>query len=384
MDEATRAAVTSAAVKAAQAVGYVGAGTVEFIADASQGLKPDRIWFMEMNTRLQVEHPVTEMVTGLDLVEWQLRVAAGEPLPLAQEEIGLMGHAVEARLYAENTAGGQFLPSTGVLEHFRLPDNIRADAGVEEGGEVTPFYDPMIAKLIVHAPTREQALAELAEACDAVEVFPVKTNAGFLARCLEAPDFIAGDVDTGFIERNLAELTAPAEPSSAALSAAASAALIAGEDGLHEEPPTPWRALAGFRLNAPPATSVRLFHQGKAVMAEAIESAAPRSVLLTEDGDIVVFEAGDTFAFAAHPPGADAIDAASDGQVRSPMPGKVTQLSVKAGDAVVKGQPLVTLEAMKMEHTLTAPFAGIVMEVPVHLGTQVSDGACLIVIAKEA
>jgi acetyl/propionyl-CoA carboxylase alpha subunit len=378
MDDATRAAVTSAAVKAAQAVGYVGAGTVEFIADASQGLKPDRIWFMEMNTRLQVEHPVTEMVTGLDLVEWQFRVAAGEPLPLAQDQIGLMGHAVEARLYAENTAGGQFLPSTGTLEHFRLPSNIRADAGVEEGGEVTPFYDPMIAKLIAHAPSREAALAELAEACDAVEVFPVKTNAGFLARCLEAPAFIAGDLDTGFIERNLAELTAPSEPSPAALSAAASAALIAEEDGLHEEAPTPWRALAGFRLNAPPATSVRLFHQGKAVMAESVETAAPRSVLLTEDGDIVVFEAGDTFTFKFYPPAAEGVDAASDGQIRSPMPGKVTQFSVKAGDPVIKGQPLVTLEAMKMEHALAAPFDGTVETLSVALGDQVSEGATLI------
>ncbi len=384
MDEATREAVTSAAVKAAQAVGYIGAGTVEFIADASQGLRPDRIWFMEMNTRLQVEHPVTEMVTGLDLVEWQFRVAAGEPLPLVQDQIGLTGHAVEARLYAENTAGGAFLPSTGLLEHFRLPDNIRADAGVEEGGEVTPFYDPMIAKLIAHAPNREQALAELAEACDAVEVFPVKTNAGFLARCLEAPAFIAGDLDTGFIERNLEELTAEAEPSPAALSAAATAALIADDSGIFEDAPTPWRALAGFRLNAQPSTSVRLFHRGKAVMAEAIESAAPRSVLLTQDGDIVVFEAGDTFSFAAHPPGADSVDAASDGGIRSPMPGKVTQLSVKAGDAVVKGQPLVTLEAMKMEHALTAPFDGTVETLSVALGDQVSEGAVLIKLAVVA
>jgi acetyl/propionyl-CoA carboxylase alpha subunit len=242
----------------------------------------------------------------------------------------------------------------------------------------------MIAKLIVHAPTREQALAELAEACDAVEVFPVKTNAGFLARCLEAPDFIAGDVDTGFIERNFAELTAPAEPSPAALSAAATAALIADEDGLSEEAPTPWRALAGFRLNAPPATSVRLFHQGKAVMAEAIEAAAARAVLLTQDGDIVVFEAGDTFTFCAHPPAADGVDAASDGQVRSPMPGKVTQLSVKAGDAVVKGQPLVTLEAMKMEHALAAPFDGTVETLSVALGDQVSEGATLIKLAAAA
>ncbi|MDB5423855.1 MAG: bccA [Phenylobacterium sp.] len=378
MDAATREAVTSAAVKAAQAVGYVGAGTVEFIADASQGLRPDRIWFMEMNTRLQVEHPVTEMVTGLDLVEWQLRVAAGEPLPLAQEQIGLTGHAVEARLYAENTAGGQFLPSIGTLEHFRLPPTVRVDAGVEEGGEVTPFYDPMIAKLIAHAPTREAALAELAEACDGVEVFPVKTNAGFLARCLEAPAFIAGDLDTGFIERNLDELTAQAEPSPAALSAAATAALIADESGLTEAAPSPWRELAGFRLNAPPEMSVRLFHHGKPVMALASETATPRSVLLTEDGDIVVFEAGDAFTFAFHPPGADAIDAASDGQIRSPMPGKVTQLSVKPGDVVVKGQALVTLEAMKMEHALAAPFDGTVEALSVALGDQVSEGATLI------
>ena len=185
MDAATRKAVTDAAVKAAKAVNYVGAGTVEFIADASQGLRPDRhLVHARMNTRLQVEHPVTEMVTGLDLVEWQLRVAAGEPLPLKQKDIGLTGHAVEARLYAESPANG-FLPSTGVLEHFQLPPTVRADAGVEEGGEVTPFYDPMIAKLIAHGETREAALAELAEACDAVEVWPVKTNAGFLARCLE-------------------------------------------------------------------------------------------------------------------------------------------------------------------------------------------------------
>src|SRR5438067_9826643 len=220
MDAETREAVCGAAVKAAQAVKYEGAGTIEFIADASDGLKPDRIWFMEMNTRLQVEHPVTEEITGLDLVEWQLLVAAGEPLPLKQKDIGLTGHAVEARLYAESPSNG-FLPSTGVLEHFELPPTVRADAGVEAGGEVTPFYDPMIAKLIAHAPTREAALAELAEACDGVEVWPVKTNAGFLARCLEAPDFIAGDVDTGFIGRNLEVLTAPAPPSPAALACAA-------------------------------------------------------------------------------------------------------------------------------------------------------------------
>jgi acetyl/propionyl-CoA carboxylase alpha subunit len=380
MDEATRAAVTSAAVKAAQAVGYVGAGTVEFIADASEGLRADRIWFMEMNTRLQVEHPVTEMVTGLDLVEWQLRVAAGEPLPLAQDQITLTGHAVEARLYAENPASG-FLPSIGALEHFELPRDVRVDTGVEEGGRISPFYDPMIAKLISHAPTREEAIMDLAQACDAVEVWPVKTNAGFLARCLEAPDFIIGEVDTGFIARNLDDLIATPEPSLAALAAAASAAMIADESALFEEQPTPWRELVGFRLNAPAETGVRLFLAGKPVMTRPMAGgAAPRGVLLSESGEIVVFEHGEAFAFLGHPPGPDAADAASDGQVRSPMPGKVTGVSVKAGDKVKRGAPLLTLEAMKMEHAMTAPFDGEVTEVAA-VGAQVTEGAVLAKIA---
>ena len=199
MDEETRAAVCGAAVRAAQAVGYRGAGTVEFIADASEGLRADRIFFMEMNTRLQVEHPVTEMITGLDLVEWQLRVASGEPLPLRQDQITMDGWAMEARLYAENPATG-FLPSVGRLEHFDLPIGmVRVDAGVEVGGEVSPFYDPMIAKLIAHASTREDASVALAKACAHVEVWPVRTNAGFLARCLSEPAFSAGNIDTGFI-----------------------------------------------------------------------------------------------------------------------------------------------------------------------------------------
>jgi len=375
MDAATREAVTSAAVKAAQAVNYVGAGTVEFIADASAGLRGDRIWFMEMNTRLQVEHPVTEMVTGLDLVEWQFRVAAGEPLPLKQDKIGLVGHAVEARLYAESPASG-FLPSTGVLAHFALPPTVRADAGVVEGGEVTPFYDPMIAKLIAHAETREAALNELAQACDAVEVWPVKTNAGFLARCLEQPDFIAGDVDTGFIERNLDELTAPPEPSPAALSAAADAAMAVDE--ALDPAPSPWRDLAGFRLNAQACDSTRLFLHGKPVVARFDPDTAERSVLITDDDQIVVFEAGEAFAFLAHPPAGGESGATSDGAIRSPMPGKVTGLSVKPGDKVKKGQGLLILEAMKMEHALTAPFDGMVDEVAVSLGAQVSEGATLV------
>jgi 3-methylcrotonyl-CoA carboxylase alpha subunit len=186
MDAATRKAVTDAAVRAAKAVNYQGAGTIEFIADASDGLKADRIWFMEMNTRLQVEHPVTESITGVDLVEWQFRVAAGEPMPLKQADIPMNGWAMEARLYAEDPANG-FLPSIGRLEHFVMPDDARVDTGVMQGGEVSQFYDPMIAKLIVHEDTREAAAAALADAASEVEVWPVKTNAGFLVRCLEHP-----------------------------------------------------------------------------------------------------------------------------------------------------------------------------------------------------
>jgi acetyl/propionyl-CoA carboxylase alpha subunit len=380
MDPATRAAVTEAAVRAARAVAYQGAGTVEFIADGSQGLRSDRIWFMEMNTRLQVEHPVTEAVTGLDLVEWQFRVAAGEPLPLAQDEIGFSGHAVEARLYAEQPAGGLFLPSTGRLEHFRLPETVRRDAGVEEGSEITPFYDPMIAKLVAHAPSREAALAGLAEACDAVEAWPVRTNAGFLARCLESPEFIAGDVDTGFIERNLKALTRPAEPSVAALGAAAETA-VAAQAAPAEG--SPWRALQGFRLNAGRRLAVRLFRDGAPVVAEPSAGAPDRSVLLTDAGEIVVFEQGEAFVFTDHPPSAEAAEGAgSDGQVRAPMPGKVTAVGVKRGERVAQGQTLVTLEAMKMEYALSAPFDGLVAELAAEVGAQVVEGAVLAVLEE--
>ncbi len=323
MSDATRDAVTSAAVKAAQAVGYVGAGTVEFIADASAGLRGDRIWFMEMNTRLQVEHPVTEMVTGLDLVEWQFRVAAGEPLPLKQHEITINGHAVEARLYAENPASG-FLPSIGRLERFALPENVRADTGVEEGDAISPFYDPMIAKLIAHAPTREQAIADLAEACAEVEVWPVKTNAGFLVRCLEMPDFIAGAMDTGLIGHELEALTAPAEPSLEALATAGWAFREGVERAAREA--TPWVDLKGFRLNAPPIATTHAF-LGDIAVEVAMAAEPSRIVFLVAEDEVVVFEGGEAFVFRDHPPSADGDSgAAGDGQVRAPMPGKVAQL----------------------------------------------------------
>ena len=376
MDAATRAVICEAAVKAAKAVGYVGAGTVEFIADASQGLRADRIWFMEMNTRLQVEHPVTEGVTGLDLVEWQLRVASGEPLPLKQDQIRLQGAAVEARLYAENPSTG-FLPSTGPLTHLRLPTSeVRVDSGVKEGGAVTPFYDPMIAKLIACAPTREAAIARLAEACRSVEAWPVKTNAAFLAACLARPDFIAGDIDTSFIETRLAQLVRTGPPPAEAVAAAARARLDRGRDG------SPWTTLEGFRLNAPAAWSVRLQYGDELIAAEPAPAGASGVDALVRGDAIVVFDAGEAFAFT-DPRAADAEEgSSSDGAIRAPMPGKVVLVQAKAGDKVAKGAPLVTLEAMKMEHALTAPFDGVVAEALAAVGDQVSEGALLVRLDK--
>jgi acetyl/propionyl-CoA carboxylase alpha subunit len=377
MDEATREAVCSAAVRAALAVGYVGAGTVEFIADGSEGLRPDRIWFMEMNTRLQVEHPVTEMITGLDLVEWQLRVASGEPLPLSQDQIQIHGHAIEARLYAENPETG-FLPSTGHLTHFRLPhEGLRIDCAVEEGGEVTPFYDPMIAKLIVHRSSRKAAAAALAKACRSVEVWPVKTNAAFLARCLDHGDFVHGDIDTGFIETRQSALLDLGEPSSAVLTAAAKVlAQAARPSG-----PSPWSQLEGFRINSCPHIEPSLDGGGKRYDV-SLDNLAP-SALSTRliDDQVLVFEDGAAHTFSPWQSRRGDAAPTSDGAVLSPMPGRMVAVMVEAGQVVTRGQALVTLEAMKMEHVLTSPFDGTVEHLSVALGDQVSEGVVLVQLA---
>jgi acetyl/propionyl-CoA carboxylase alpha subunit len=383
MSADVREAVCAAAVRAAQAVDYVGAGTVEFIADASEGLRADRIWFMEMNTRLQVEHPVTEAVTGQDLVEWQLRVAAGEPLPLTQDQITLNGWAMEARLYAENPAAG-FLPSIGELEHFVLPDSVRVDSGVEPGGAVSPHYDPMIAKLIAHGPTRQAAARRLQTACGEVQVWPVRTNAGFLARCLGDPDFLGGEVDTGFIAARQDGLAMSPAPSPAVLSAAAQG-LLSQAPASASEPGGPWTALTGFRLNAAPQASLRLYRDGEAIEAPLEAGPLSADVLLDAAGAIVVFEAGEAYAFSGQAPAAVAGEGpAGDGAVIAPMPGKVVAVAVAQGDKVVRGQTLVTLEAMKMEHALTAAFDGVVEAVSVSVGAQVSEGVVLARLAPAA
>jgi len=379
MDAPTRAAVTEAAVKAAKAVNYIGAGTIEFIADASEGLKADRIWFMEMNTRLQVEHPVTESITGVDLVEWQFRAAAGEPVPLKQADIPMNGWAMEARLYAEDPANG-FLPSIGRLEHFVLPDDIRVDTGVYEGGEVSQFYDPMIAKLIVHQPTREAAAQALAVAASEVEVWPVKTNAGFLVKCLEHPRFVAGDVDTGFIAAEEADL-ASAPLSDYGLASAAKALRLGGVAAAGNDQTSlwdNWNGPTGFRLNRPAQTEQTVFVNGEKHLADTGQGDFPPSTWLSLSPEAgVYFEDGLAFEVRAYAAAGKGGGVASDGSLRAPMPGKIVATPAKAGETVTKGQPIVVLEAMKMEHALVAPFDGVVGEISVAVGDQVGADTVL-------
>jgi 3-methylcrotonyl-CoA carboxylase alpha subunit len=380
MDEATRAAVCEAAVKAARAVDYRGAGTVEFIADASDGLRADRIWFMEMNTRLQVEHPVTEEITGQDLVEWQLRVASGEPLPLRQEALAISGWAMEARLYAEDPAH-EFLPSTGRLDHFQLGRGIRIDTGVDEGNWISPYYDPMIAKLIARGSTRDEAIERLVDALEQVEIWPVRTNAGFLARAAADPDFRAGDVDTGFIPARIDRLVPDPEPPEGVWNLAATA-LLASSFG-NAEDSDPWESLRGFRANAADDLRVALSHAGTSRVVEAGGDPPLEGIATAEGETVLVFSAGQAFAFAL--PGAGgggAAGAASDGALTSPMPGRVIAVEVRQGDRVARGQKLLTLEAMKMEHSLTAPFEGVVAELQAVEGGQVSEGTLLVRVEK--
>jgi 3-methylcrotonyl-CoA carboxylase alpha subunit len=377
MDEATREQLCAAAVRAAKAVDYVGAGTIEFIADASEGLRADRIWFMEMNTRLQVEHPVTEEITGVDLVEWQLRVASGEPLPKKQGELAINGHAIEARLYAEDPTKG-FLPSPGRIDHLLFDHRARVETGVEEGDTVSSYYDPMIAKVITHDSSRDEARKAMMRWLDNSYVGPAPSNKGFLYECLDLPAFAEGDLDTGVIERESAMLINESPPSELVGVTAGrrfrrnqlngSYADVARIDGFF-----------GFRLNRKAETAITVYGDHGALSVPADSSDTSTGLCSDmEQGHVIVTERGQTHFFALRPAGGAGTGAASDGAILSPMPGRIIAVNVAAGDAVVKGQKLLTLEAMKMEHTLTAPFDGVVAELNAEAGAQVQVEALLV------
>ncbi|WP_300547373.1 acetyl/propionyl/methylcrotonyl-CoA carboxylase subunit alpha [Roseovarius sp.] len=389
-----RAAMGHAAVRAAEAIGYKGAGTVEFIVDGSRGLRPDGFWFMEMNTRLQVEHPVTEAITGVDLVEWQLRVAAGEPLPKQQDDLTISGHAFEARLYAEDVPKG-FLPATGRLAHLRFPDGVRADSGVRAGDEISPFYDPMIAKVITHGPSRAIALRRLAAALETTEVAGTVTNLAFLGALARHEGFGAGDVDTGLIARDSDRLVVVpgAGPDVVALAALAASGLLqqSGPGG-------------GFALWAPLAREVLLRREDEEIKvrlrslgpdAHDLEVAGVRvearrvGALWRLDGQPapqVAVQGGEITVFAHYGISFEVIDpleraSAAGGDtalIEAPMPGLVKAVHAVPGQSVVRGDRLAVLEAMKMEHSLLAARDGVVAEVLVAAGDQVTAGAALV------
>jgi 3-methylcrotonyl-CoA carboxylase alpha subunit len=399
MTPAVRAVIGKAAVEAARAVGYVGAGTVEFIADGSKGLTPDGFWFMEMNTRLQVEHPVTEAVTGLDLVEWQFRVASGDRLPLLQNQIGLNGHAIEARLYAEDPERG-FLPSTGKLAAFSIPENVRVDTGFEAGSVVTPYYDAMIAKVIAHAPTRAEAIDALGNALEHSVVVGPRTNTAFLAALVQSEGFRSEKFDTGFIENNLAALGAmPHEPDAAAAALGVAYLLnrersegVASEADDVNSLPSPWDATDGFQLSGIrtvdlPITvddqlmtaRVRYGPGGPSVQVDNASAATDATVIDSEGAVYVVRGGRQTRVALAVFDGAG--DTASRGGIlRAPMHGKVLAVLVAKDATVRKGERVAIIEAMKMEHALVAPFDGSVSEVAVAAGDQIAERATVMVI----
>ncbi|HEY2873517.1 MAG TPA: acetyl/propionyl/methylcrotonyl-CoA carboxylase subunit alpha [Reyranella sp.] len=412
MDPARRKEMGEAAVAAAKAIGYVGAGTVEFIAN-----QDGTFYFMEMNTRLQVEHPVTEMITGQDLVEWQLVVAAGGKMPLSQDQLSIDGHAVEVRLYAEDP-NRNFLPSTGTLVHLRLPTegpHVRVDTGVREGDTVTPFYDPMIAKVIVHDRDRTSAMRRMAALMGETEVVGVTTNAALLKALCSHPAFVGGEVDTGFIERHRDELFTKAGTADDRAFAVATLARVAEWTSASNDP---WDQKNGFRLLETGHDEVR-WKDGERDVAVIVRRPRDGSLTLElpggaveayvrrgEGGRLAIRLGNDTFTAAvvrrtANDGGidytlfadggsqrlrlVDPLDvtqyeavASGEGSVRSPLPGKIIDLRVKPGDTVSRGQPLLVLEAMKMEHTLAAPADGKVKSVRYAVGEQVPEGAELV------
>jgi 3-methylcrotonyl-CoA carboxylase alpha subunit len=393
-----RAQMGAAAIEAARAVGYTGAGTVEFVADGSKGLRADAFWFIEMNTRLQVEHPVTEAVTGLDLVAWQFEVAAGGKLPLAQPQVRFSGHAIEARLYAEDPENG-FLPSTGKIVAFELPRDVRVESGIEAGDEVTPFYDAMVAKLIAQGPTRQDALKQLSDALDRTVIAGVRSNVAFLGALCRMPEFRQGGVDTGFIDRDLTALGAvpqQLDPAAAALGAERLLANDARESAAQEGGPpedSPWAARDGFQLGgrrlitvpvtvdgADARATLTFDKDGEGVSVDGAAPAADARVFAAGDDVYVVRRGRQTRVRLKDVAAATAATGAGDGVVKAPMHGKVLELFVAKSDHVEAGQRLAVIEAMKMEHTLRAPFAGVVKQIAVSAGVQVVEDAQIMVI----
>ncbi|WMW80393.1 acetyl/propionyl/methylcrotonyl-CoA carboxylase subunit alpha [Undibacterium cyanobacteriorum] len=409
-----RAAMGEAAVAAAKAVGYVGAGTVEFIAN-----QDGSFYFMEMNTRLQVEHPVTEMITGTDLVEWQLRVAAGEKLPLQQDQLRIHGHAIEARVYAENPEKG-FLPSIGTLRHMRTPEAVnfelggsnepaafRIDSGVREGDTISPFYDPMIAKMIVWGKDRKEALARMAQALAQYQIVGLNSNIGFLSRLVQGEAFSNADLDTGLIERHHGALFPAVAPANLSTLAFAAVALIASEKQVGNDP---WQSSTGWRMNSQlqrglqfeeeqgthslsvtygqdgwtmaangASTQVRLVSQAANELVLAMGEQTMRGTVVRDGEQFHVFTQGhhtvlhyvDVMAHAGE-------NEAEGGRLTAPMPGKIVAVIAKNGQEVKKGEALLIMEAMKMEHTISAPHDGVVEEVLYTVGDQVTEGAPLL------
>jgi 3-methylcrotonyl-CoA carboxylase alpha subunit len=402
LPEETRAAMAKAATEAALAAGYVGAGTVEFIADPSRGLKPNDFYFLEMNTRLQVEHPVTEAVTGRDLVEWQFRVAAGEPLPLKQSEIACAGAAIEARVYAEDPEHN-FLPSAGSIYamNFNGEEGVRVDTGFEAGDSVTSYYDPMIAKVIVHRATRAEALAALLSTLDDAVIIGPKTNLAFLRKLLRSREFAAGTVDTGFIDANLGRLGAVPHPANRkAVHAAARLLLERRDEGRPSrlDPSDPWRVADSFELIGSRRTALDITVDGVPTRVHLIEGANVDPLEKNEGGearDEVTLHAanGGVYAFAGGrqafvelvDPFAKAEAGAEEGDtaIRAPMNGRLVAIAVEDGDTVEAGQRLAVVEAMKMEHALVAPFAGVVRDLTAAVGEQVEMGERIMWVEKE-
>jgi 3-methylcrotonyl-CoA carboxylase alpha subunit len=391
-----RQAMGRAATEAARAVGYQGAGTVEFIADGARGLRPDGFWFMEMNTRLQVEHPVTEAITGLDLVEMQFRVAAGEKLRLAQADVRIDGHAAEARLYAEDPERG-FLPSTGKLAALELPTGvgIRVDTGVEAGSVVSPYYDPMIAKVVAHGRDRDEAFDRLAEALGNTIVVGPHANAAFLRALVTQREFRIGQFDTGFIDRHLAELMRADPQAEAAVIGAGVEHLLLRQEKTADESRwrDPWNVADGFALGPqrvldldivvdgyPRKASVS-WRNGREISVDGVPAAHDGVRIVPVPGGVVVVGDGVQRHVALR--SYDAIDVDhldGDGIVKAPMHGKVLAILVEQGAGVRKGERVAVVEAMKMEHALLAPHDGVVSEIAAEVGAQVAENAKIMMI----